>query len=108
MATAFEALGISPAGSSRVPATDERRKEVMRAAGRRGVELLNEGLTPRQIITRPALENAIRAVMATGGSTNAGLHLLAVAREADVPLTLDDLDKIHARPPALALTKSWG
>src|ERR1700716_2133593 len=74
MATAFEALGISPAGSSRVPATDPRRKEVMKAAGRRVLELLNEGVTPRQIITRPALDNAIRAVMATGGSTNSVLH----------------------------------
>jgi dihydroxy-acid dehydratase len=108
MATAFEALGISPAGSSRVPATDQRRKEVMRAAGRRGVELLNEGVTPRQIITRPALENAIRAVMATGGSTNAVLHLLAVAREANVPLTLDDFDKISSRTPLLADMKPWG
>src|SRR5437867_4153262 len=67
MATAFEALGISPAGSSRVPATDQRRKEVMHQAGRRALELLNEGVTPRKIITRPAIENAIRAVMATGG-----------------------------------------
>src|SRR5216110_1744710 len=108
MATAFEALGISPAGSSRVPATDQRRKEVMRSAGRRGVELLNEGVTPRQIITRPALENAIRAVMATGGSTNAVLHLLAVAREANVPLTIDDFDKISARTPLLADMKPWG
>src|SRR5216117_372221 len=108
MATAFEALGISPAGSSRVPATDGRRKEVMRAAGRRGVELLNEGVTPRQIITRPALENAIRDVMATGGSTNAVLHLLAVAREAGVPLALDDFDKISSRTPLLADMKPWG
>jgi len=108
MATAFEALGISPAGSSRVPATDDRRKEIMRAAGRRGVELLNEGVTPRQIITRPALENAIRAVMATGGSTNAVLHLLAVAREANVPLSLDDFDKISSRTPLLADMKPWG
>src|SRR2546429_5705736 len=90
MATAFEALGISPAGSSRVPPTDERRKEVIRAAGRRGVELLNEGVTPRQIITRPALENAIRAVMATCRSTNAVLHLLPVARRANVRLSLTD------------------
>jgi dihydroxy-acid dehydratase len=108
MATAFEALGISPAGSSRVPATDERRKEVMRQAGRRTLELLNAGVTPRQIITRPALENAIRAVMATGGSTNAVLHLLAVAREANVPLVLDDFDKISARTPLLADMKPWG
>ena len=108
MANAFEALGISPAGSSRVPATDGRRKEVMKQAGRRTLELLNEGVTPRQIITRPALENAIRAVMATGGSTNAVLHLLAVAREANVPLSLDDFDKISARTPLLADMKPWG
>src|SRR5256886_221628 len=108
MATAFEALGISPAGSSRVPATDQRRKEVMKQAGRRTLELLNEGVTPRKIITRPALENAIRAVMATGGSTNSVLHLLAVAREANVPLSLDDFDKISARTPLLADMKPWG
>src|SRR2546425_4755045 len=108
MATAFEALGISPAGSSRVPATDQRRKEVMKQAGRRTVELLNEGVTPRKIITRPALENAIAAVMATGGSTNAVLHLLAVAREAGVPLSLEDFDRISARTPLLADMKPWG
>jgi len=108
MATAFEALGISPAGSSRVPATDERRREVMRAAGRRAVELLREGTRPRQIITRPALENAIAAAMATGGSTNAVLHLLAVAREAGVPLELADFDRISARTPLLADMKPWG
>src|SRR5437660_952974 len=108
MGTAFEALGISPAGSSRVPATDQRRKEVMKQAGRRTLELLNEGVTPRKIITRPALENAIRAVMATGGSTNSVLHLLAVAREANVPLTLDDFDRISARTPLLADMKPWG
>ncbi len=109
MATAFEALGISPAGSSRVPATDEtRRREVMRAAGRRAVELLREGVRPRQIITRPALENAIAAAMATGGSTNSVLHLLAVAREAGVDLALDDFDRISARTPLLADMKPWG
>ena len=108
MATAFEALGISPAGSSRVPATDQRRKEVMKAAGRRTLELLNEGVTPRKMITKPALENAIRAVMATGGSTNAVLHLLAVAREAALTLTLDDFDRISARTPLLADMKPWG
>jgi dihydroxy-acid dehydratase len=80
----------------------------MKAAGRRTVELLNQGVTPRKIITRPALENAIRAVMATGGSTNAVLHLLAVAREAGVTLALDDFDKISARTPLLADMKPWG
>jgi dihydroxy-acid dehydratase len=108
MATAFEALGISPAGSSRVPATDERRREVMRAAGRRALELLRDDVHPRQIITRPALDNAIAAVMATGGSTNAVLHLLAVAREAGVALSLDDFDRVSARTPLLADMKPWG
>ena len=108
MATAFEALGISPAGSSGVPATDERRREVMRSAGRRVMELLKEDVRPRQIITRPALENAISAVMATGGSTNAVLHLLAVAREAGVELALEDFDRISAKTPLLADMKPWG
>src|SRR2546426_1419717 len=108
MATAFEALGISPAGASRGPPDDQRRKEGMKQTGRRTPQLLNQGVTPRQIITRPALENAIRAVMATGGSTNAVLHLLAVAREAGVPLTLDDFDKISSRTPLLADMKPWG
>jgi len=108
MATAFEALGISPAGSSGVPATDERRPEVMRSAGRRVMELLRDGVRPRQIITRPALENAISAVMATGGSTNAVLHLLAVAREAGVELSLEDFDRISAKTPLLADMKPWG
>jgi dihydroxy-acid dehydratase len=108
MATAFEALGISPAGSSGVPATDPRRREVMKSAGRRVMELLREGVRPRQIITRPALENAISAVMATGGSTNAVLHLLAVAREAGVELSLEDFDRISAKTPLLADMKPWG
>jgi dihydroxy-acid dehydratase len=108
MATAFEALGISPAGSSRVPATDPRRKEVMREAGRRVMELLRDDVRPRQIITRAALENAISAVMATGGSTNAVLHLLAVAREAGVELELEDFDRISAKTPLLADMKPWG
>ncbi len=108
MATAFEALGISPAGSSGVPATDPRRREVMRSAGHRVMELLRDGVRPRQIITRPALENAISAVMATGGSTNAVLHLLAVAREAGVELSLEDFDRISAKTPLLADMKPWG
>jgi dihydroxy-acid dehydratase len=108
MATAFEALGISPAGSSRVPATDPRRREVMKDAGRRVMELLRDGVRPRQIITRAALENAISAVMATGGSTNAVLHLLAVAREAGVELALEDFDRIGGKTPLLADMKPWG
>jgi len=108
MATAFEAMGISPAGSSGVPALDPRRAEVAREAGRLVMKLLREDVRPSRIITRAAVENAIAAVMATGGSTNAVLHLLAVAREAGVELRIDDFDAISARTPLLADMKPWG
>ena len=108
MATAFEALGISPAGSSGVPTLDPRRAELSREAGRLAVRLLKEGVRPSSIITRAGLENAIAAVVATGGSTNAVLHLLAVAKEAGVALEIDDFDRISARTPLLADMKPWG
>jgi dihydroxy-acid dehydratase len=108
MATAFEALGISPAGSAGVPATDARRPEVMRAAGRRVMAMLREDFRPSRVLKRSNFENAIAAVMATGGSTNAVLHLLACAREAGVDLVLDDFDRISARTPLLADMKPWG
>ena len=108
MATAFEAMGISPAGSAGVPATDPRRPEVARAAGRRAMELLREDLRPSRIITREAIENAIAAVMATGGSTNAVLHLLAVSAEVKAGISIDDFDRISARTPLLADMKPWG
>ena len=108
MATAFEAMGISPAGSSGVPALDPRREAVAREAGRLVMKLLKEDLRPSRVITRPAVENAIAAVMATGGSTNAVLHLLAVAREAKVDLEIDDFDAISRRTPLLADMKPWG
>lgn len=108
MATAFEALGISPAGSSGVPATDEARDEVMRACGRRAVELLRDDFRPSRVLRRENFENAIAAVMATGGSTNAVLHLLACAREAGTALSIDDFDRISARTPLLADMKPWG
>jgi dihydroxy-acid dehydratase len=102
MATAFEAMGISPAGSSGVPAVDARREEVARDAGRLVMRLLKDDVRPARIITKDAIENAIAAVMATGGSTNAVLHLLAVAREAKVDLEIGDFDRISARTPLLA------
>ena len=108
MATAFEALGISPAGSSGVPATDKARAETMRDAGRRVMELLRDDVRPSRVLRRPNFENAIAAVMATGGSTNAVLHLLACAREAGVELSLDDFDRIASRTPLLADMKPWG
>lgn len=108
MAIAFEMLGISPMGSAGVPALDPRKQEVAYQCGQLVMELLRRDLRPSQIITRPALENAIASVMATGGSTNAVLHLLAVAREAGVPLVIDDFDQISRRVPVLADLKPGG
>ena len=108
MATVCECLGISPFGSASVPATDPRKADVARAAGRLVMDLLARGLRARQILTRPAIENAIAAVAATGGSTNAVLHLLAIAREAGVQLDLADFDRISAQVPLLADLKPGG
>ena len=108
MAIAFEFLGISPMGFNGVPAMDPRKDEVAFRCGQLVMELLRKDLRPRQIITRKALENAIAAVATTGGSTNAVLHLLAVAREAGVRLTIDDFDKINRKVPLLADLKPGG
>mgnify|MGYP001560795736 FL=1 len=108
MATAFEMLGISPMGYNGVPAADPRKEEVAFECGKLVMDLLRKGVTPRQIITRKALQNAIAGVMATGGSTNAVLHLLAVAREAGVKLSIDDFDRVSVRTPLLADLKPWG
>jgi len=108
MSTAFEMLGISPMNFNGVPAVDPRKDEVAFECGKLAMELLRKGVTPRQIVTRKALLNAIAGVMATGGSTNAVLHLLAVAREAGVRLTIDDFDRIARRTPVLADLKPWG
>jgi dihydroxy-acid dehydratase len=108
MATAFEALGISPPGSAGVPATDRRRDDVARQAGKSVMELVRRDLRPRDIITRGAIENAIAAVAATGGSTNAVLHLLAVAREVGIPLEIGEFDRISGRTPLIADMKPWG
>jgi len=108
MAIAFEFLGISPMGFNGVPAMDPRKDEVAFRCGQLVMELLRKDLRPRQIITRKALDNAIAAVATTGGSTNAVLHLLAVAREAGVRLTIDDFDKINRKVPLLADLKPGG
>ncbi len=108
MATVCEILGISPFGSASVPATDQDKAGVARSAGALLMDLLRRGLRPRQILTKQALENAIAAVAATGGSTNAVLHLLAIAKETGVPLTVDDFDRISARVPLLADLKPGG
>jgi dihydroxy-acid dehydratase len=108
MASASEALGMALPGSSAPPATDRRRDGFARASGQAVVELIRRGITARDIITREALENAIAVVMAFGGSTNAVLHLLAIAHEAEVPLELDDFARIGAKVPHLADVKPFG
>ncbi len=108
MATAFEMLGVSPMGFNGVPAADTHKLEIAYQTGRLAMDLLRQGVRPRQLITRRALENAIAGVMATGGSTNAVLHLLAVAREAGVRLTIDEFDRVSRRTPLLADLKPWG
>ncbi len=108
MSTAFEMLGISPMNGNGVPAVDPYKEEVAFQCGRLVMDLLRKGVIPRQIITRKALENAIAGVMATGGSTNAVLHLLAVARDAGVRLSLEDFDRIARKTPLLADLKPWG
>jgi len=108
MAIAFEFLGISPMGRNGVPAMDPRKDEVAFEAGTLVMDLLKKDIRPRQIITRRSIENAIAAVATTGGSTNAVLHLLAVAREAGVRLTIDDFDKLNRKVPLLADLKPGG
>jgi dihydroxy-acid dehydratase len=108
MATAFEALGISPMGSGVVPAEDGKKGQVAEDCGRLVVELVEKDLRPASIITRDSLENAIACVAATGGSTNAVLHFLALARDAGVELTIDDFDRISERTPLLADLKPSG
>jgi dihydroxy-acid dehydratase len=108
MATACEFLGLSPLGSASVPALDPQRARVGEEAGRLTVDLLNRGLRPRAILTRNAFENGIAGVAATGGSTNAVLHLLAIAREADVPLGIEDFDRVSASVPLIADLKPAG
>src|SRR5262249_16644381 len=91
-----------------VPAPDPQKEEIAYQTGRLAMDVLRKGLRPRQIITKKALYNAIAGIMATGGSTNGVLHLLAVAREAGVKLSIDEFDKISRKPPLLANMKPWG
>ncbi|HEX8790194.1 MAG TPA: dihydroxy-acid dehydratase [Polyangiaceae bacterium] len=108
MATAIAFLGMSPLGANDVPATDARKAEAARASGRTLMKLVAGDVRPRSLITRASLENAIATVAATGGSTNAVLHLLAIAREAGVSLVIDDFDAIAARTPVIADLKPGG
>lgn len=101
MATAMEFLGLSPMGTGGVPAVDARKGAVAFRCGELVMELLQRAIKPSDLLTRKAFENAIASVATTGGSTNAVLHLLALARERGVPLSLDDFDRISARTPVL-------
>ena len=108
MSTVLEFLGISPMGSNGIPATVGEKDEAAFNAGKLVMDLLKADLRPSQILTRKAIENAIASVAATGGSTNAVLHLLAIAREAGVELTIDDFDRISERTPLIADLKPGG
>jgi dihydroxy-acid dehydratase len=108
MSAVLEFIGLSPMGANTVPAVDPRKDEVGREAGRLIMQLLADDRRPRDIATRAAFENAIAAVAATGGSTNGVLHLLAMAREAGVPLTIDDINPVSERTPLLADLRPGG
>src|SRR5437762_501316 len=108
MATVMELIGLSPMGTAAVPQVDTRKHEVSFRCGQIVVEAVKRGLKPREIATRKAFENAIAGVAATGGSTNAVLHLLAMAREAEVPLGIDDFQRIANRTPIFVDLKPGG
>lgn len=108
MSTVMEFLGISPMGSNGIPATLAEKEDAAFNAGKLAIDLLRRDLRPSQIITRKSIENAIAAVAATGGSTNAVLHLLAIAHEAGVELGIDDFDSISSRTPLIADLKPGG
>ncbi len=108
MATVFEMMGISPMGYNDVPAVDPRKAEVAFETGKLVMDLLRKAVLPRRILTRKAFLNGIAGAMATGGSTNVVLHLLAVAREAGVRLSIDDFDRVSRKTPLLADLKPAG
>jgi len=108
MAMVLEFIGLAATGTTSVPATDPRKDQVAVRCGELVMDILRRGVTPRDILTREAFENAIAGVAASGGSTNAVLHLLAMARETGVPLTIDDFDTISKRTPLLADLKPGG
>jgi dihydroxy-acid dehydratase len=108
MSTVMEMIGLSPVGVNSVPAMDPNKDQAAFDCGRLTLKLLQNGICPKNILCREAFENAITGVAATGGSTNAVLHLLAIAREAEVPLSIDDFQKVSERTPVLADLKPSG
>src|SRR6185369_3681846 len=108
MSTALEFLGLSPGGMNGIPALNRGKGDAAEKAGELVMQLVRDDVRPSQIVTRDALENAAASVAATGGSTTGVLHLLAIARELDIPFTIDDFDAISERTPVLANMKPWG
>jgi dihydroxy-acid dehydratase len=108
MSTVMEMLGLSPMGFNSVPALDPHKDEIAFRSGELAMDLLKRGAKVKDILTRDAIENAIASVAASGGSTNSVLHLLAIAREAGVPLEIDDFQKVSERTPLLCDLKPFG
>jgi len=108
MATAYEMLGMSPMGWNGIPAIDPRKEEVAFESGKLVMELVRKGITPRSLVTRKSFENAIAGVLATGGSTNAVLHLPATAKDFGIKLSIDDFDRLSKKTPVVADLKPWG
>jgi dihydroxy-acid dehydratase len=108
MSTVMELIGLSPMGFNGVPAMDPRKDEIAFRCGEVVMNVLQRGIKPRDILTRTAFENAIAGVACTGGSTNAVLHLLAISREAELPLAIDDFQKVSERTPLIADLKPSG
>jgi dihydroxy-acid dehydratase len=108
MSTILEFIGLSPAGLNGIPALSKRKPEAAYESGRLVMDLVRRDVRPSHIVTREALENAAASVVATGGSTNGVLHLLAIAYEFGIPFTLDDFDRVAEQTPVLADMKPWG
>jgi dihydroxy-acid dehydratase len=108
MSTACEMLGMSPMGWNGIPTIDPRKDKVAFECGKRVMALVNGGITPRSLVTRRSFENAIAGVLATGGSTNAVLHLPATAKEFGIKLSIDDFDRLSMKTPVPADLKPWG
>src|SRR5205807_8847028 len=108
MSMVMEVIGLSPVGFNSIPAMDPEKHRAAERVGRLALQVLEQDLRPSQILTRRAFDNAIAAVAASGGSTNAVLHLLALAREVGVELAIDDIDRISRRTPLLCDLKPGG
>ncbi len=108
MSTILDFLGLSPFGTNGIPAMHRTKEEAAYEAGRLVVQLVRDNITPRSLVTKESFENAVASVAATGGSTNAALHIVAIARDFGVDFTLDDFERISARTPIVADMKPWG